>query len=60
LVWVVWICSGVPVGAQVAWLVASRTGTPLALTFVAAVVHCAVTHGPLPFGGGGSVQPDTV
>ena len=33
---------------------------PLALTRRAPVTHCAVTHGPLPAVGGGSVQPAMV
>ena len=37
--------SGVPFGAQMAWLSCRSTGIPLALTRVAAVTHCAVTHG---------------
>jgi hypothetical protein len=51
--------SGVPVGAQTAWLSNSRSGCPSAVTRVAAVTHCAVTHGPLPLGGGGIAQPAT-
>ena len=51
--------SGVPVGAQMAWLSSSSTGCPFDVTRVAAVTHCAVTHGPLAAGGGGSAQPAT-
>ena len=38
----------------------SRTGWPPACTRTAAVIHCAVTHGPLAAGGGGKVHPATV
>src|SRR5262245_48414619 len=37
--------SGVPFGAQIAWLSSSSNGWPLEVTRVAAVTHCAVTHG---------------
>ena len=53
------ISSGVPVGAQIAWLSNSSNGCPLEVTRVRAVIHCAVTHGPLAAGGGGSAQPAT-
>jgi hypothetical protein len=49
--------NGVPVGAQIAWLSSSKSGTPLLNTRVAEVTYCAVTHGPLAPGGGGKVQP---
>src|SRR5689334_17361040 len=49
--------SGVPVGAQIAWLSSSSSGWPLEVTRVAELTNCAVTHGPLPAVGGGSVQP---
>ena len=49
--------SGVPVGAQIAWLSSNKSGTPLLSTRVAEVTYCAVTHGPLAPGGGGKVQP---
>jgi hypothetical protein len=39
------IVSGVPFGAQTAWLSNSRTGWPLLVTRVAPVIHCAVTQG---------------
>ena len=51
--------SGVPVGAQIAWLSSNRSGCPLDVTRVAPVIHWAVTQGPLAAGGGGSVQPAT-
>jgi hypothetical protein len=44
-VWVTVIISGVPLGAQIAWLSKRSTGTPLDKTRVAALTHCAVTHG---------------
>jgi hypothetical protein len=50
----------VPVGTQIAWLSINKSGTPLLVIRVAAVVYCAVTHGPLPLGGGGSVQAATL
>jgi len=34
-------------------------GTPWARTRSALVMNCAVTHGPLPLGGGGKAQPAT-
>jgi hypothetical protein len=34
-----------PFGVVVAWLSLSNTGSPPARTRVAALVHCAVTHG---------------
>ena len=43
--------SGVPVGAQMAWVVWRSTGAPPAKTRIAPTTHCAVTHGPLPAGG---------
>ena len=45
LVWVTVIINGVPLGVQIAWLSNKRTGIPLEVILVAAVVHCAVTHG---------------
>jgi hypothetical protein len=45
------ISSGVPVGAQIAWLSNSSSGCPFDVTRTAPVIHCAVTHGPLPPGG---------
>src|SRR5262245_13439981 len=51
--------SGVPVGAQIAWLSSNNNGWPFEMTRVAAVTNCAVTHGPLAAGGGGSAQPAT-
>jgi hypothetical protein len=54
------IFNPVPVGAQTAWLSFVKTGVPPALTRVAALVHCALTQGPLPAVGGGRVQPATV
>jgi hypothetical protein len=45
LVWVIVISSGVPLGAQMAWLSNSNTGIPLEVMRVAAVTHWAVTHG---------------
>src|SRR5947207_1057973 len=51
--------SGVPVGAQIAWLSNSRTGWPRAITRVAEETNCAVTQGPLPALGGGIAQPAT-
>jgi hypothetical protein len=53
------ISSGVPVGAQMAWLSSKSKGCPFEVSRVAAVIHCAVTQGPLAPGGGGSVQPTT-
>jgi hypothetical protein len=53
------ISSGVPVGAQIAWLSKSTTGCPVAKTQVAPLTHCALTHGPLAVGGGGNAQPAT-
>src|SRR5262249_19389169 len=53
------ISSGVPDGAQIAWLSSSTSGWPFDVTRVDPVTHCAVTHGPLPPGGGGSAHPAT-
>jgi len=50
---------GVPVGAQIAWLLCTTNGCPLDKTRVDPLTHCAVTHGPLAVGGGGKVQPAT-
>ena len=52
--------TGVPVGAQVAWLSNNSNGCPFEVMRVAALVHCAVTQGPLAVGGGGNAQPATV
>src|SRR5262249_22242743 len=51
--------SGVPVGAQIAWLSSSSSGWAFEVTRVAAVIHCALTHGPFPATGGGKAQPAT-
>jgi hypothetical protein len=51
--------SGVPVGAQTAWLSCKSTGKPFDVILKALVTHCAVTQGPLPLGGGGKGQPAT-
>ena len=51
--------SGVPVGAQIAWLSNSSKGWPLEVTRTADVTNCAVTQGPLPAGGGGNAHPAT-
>src|SRR5690348_2988562 len=51
------ISNPVPVGVQMAWLSCSKIGTPPAVTLVAAVIHCAVTHGPA--AGGTNGQPAT-
>jgi hypothetical protein len=56
-VWVATMMRGVPVGVQIAWLSSSSSGWPFDVTRVAAVIHCAVTHGPFPAVGGGSAQP---
>src|SRR5262249_7259215 len=58
--WVKATESGVPGGVEVALLSASNNGTPKLLTLCAPTVHCALTHGPLPLGGGLSVQASTV
>jgi hypothetical protein len=52
--------SGVPVGMQMDWLSCNSTGCPPAITRVAEVTNCAVTHGPLPALGGGIAQPATL
>jgi hypothetical protein len=51
--------NGVPVGTHSAWLSSNSIGCPLDVTLVAAVIHCAVTQGPLPLGGGGKAHPAT-
>jgi hypothetical protein len=51
--------SGVPEGAQMAWLSINNNGTPPLVTRAAAETYCAVTQGPLPDGGGGKGQPAT-
>jgi hypothetical protein len=48
---------GVPVGAQIAWLLRTASSWPFDVTRVVPVNHCAVTQGPFAVGGGGSVQP---
>ena len=53
------ISSGVPVGAQIAWLSSKSSGCPFEVTRVADVMNWAVTHGPFPLGGGGNVHPAT-
>jgi hypothetical protein len=58
-VWVTAMMSGVPVGAQIAWLLCTSNGCPLDVTRVVPITHCAVTQGPLAAGGGGSAQPAT-
>src|SRR2546427_13262908 len=49
--------SGVPVGAQIAWLSSNNSGWPFEVTGVAAVMNCAVTLEPLAAGGVGRAQP---
>jgi hypothetical protein len=47
----IWVCitfTPVPVGTQVAWLLRSSTGTPSALTLLAALIHEAVAQGSAP------------
>src|SRR3954469_6766694 len=44
-VWVARISSGVPFGAQTAWLSSKINGWPFEVTRVAAVTHWAVTQG---------------
>jgi hypothetical protein len=51
--------SGVPVGAQMAWLLCTSNGCPFEKTRVVPVIHCAVTQGPLAAEGGGNAQPAT-
>jgi hypothetical protein len=58
-VWVMAIINGVPVGAQIAWLLCTTSGWPLDMTRVVPINHCAVTHGPFAVGGGGKVHPAT-
>ncbi|HPE50969.1 MAG TPA: hypothetical protein PLS83_05685 [Methanothrix soehngenii] len=53
------IFSPVPVGAQMAWLSCRSKGIPPDLTLVEALIHWAVTHGPLATEGGGRVHPVT-
>src|SRR5271170_241031 len=53
------ISSGVPVGAQIAWLESTTSGWPLEVTRTVPTIHCAVTHGPLAAGGGGNAHPAT-
>jgi hypothetical protein len=56
-VWQATMTSGVPVGAQIAWLSWHSSGCPFDVTRVAELVNCAVMHGPFAAGGGGSAQP---
>jgi hypothetical protein len=58
--WQATINSGVPVGAQIAWLSWHNSGCPFDVTRVAELTNCAVTHGPFAPGGGGSAQPATI
>ena len=44
-VWVARIMSGVPFGAQMAWLSSNKTGMPFDKIRVAPVTQLAVTHG---------------
>src|SRR5258706_7612237 len=53
------IISGVPLGAQIAWLLCTSSGCPFESTRVVPASHWAVTHGPLAAGGGGRAQPAT-
>src|SRR5512141_1903619 len=48
---------GVPVGAQIAWLLSTNSGIPFDNTRVVPVSHVAVMHGPFAAMGGGSAQP---
>jgi len=45
------INSGVPVGAQIAWLLNTTSGCPFDSTRVDPTIHCAVRQGPLAAGG---------
>jgi hypothetical protein len=58
-VWVTAMINGVPLGAQIAWLLCTTSGWPFDVTRVVPLSHWAVTHGPFAAGGGGSVQPAT-
>jgi hypothetical protein len=49
----------VPVGAQIAVLLNTSSGCPIEVTRAVPTTYCAVTHGPLPAGGGGNAQPAT-
>ncbi len=49
--------NGVPVGAQIAWLLITNSGIPFDSTRVVPVNHVAVTQGPFAAMGGGSAQP---
>src|SRR5579871_4929129 len=51
--------SGVPLGAQMAWLLSTTSGCPLDVTRVEPTSHCPLTQGPLAAGGGGRAQPAT-
>src|SRR6266446_3299269 len=53
------INSGVPLGAQIAWLLSTTNGCPLEVTRVEPTNHCAVTHGPFAAGGGGRAHTAT-
>jgi hypothetical protein len=53
------ISSGVPVGAQIAWLSSNNKGWPFEVTRKAEVMNWPVTQGPLAAGGGGNAQPAT-
>lgn len=53
------INNGVPVGAQIAWLLWTINGWPFEVTRVVPTNHCAVTQGPFAAGGGGKAQPAT-
>jgi hypothetical protein len=56
-IWLATISTGVPVGAQIAWLSKHSSGCPLDVTRVAAVTNWALMQGPLAAGGGGNAQP---
>lgn len=51
--------TGVPLGAQIAWLLNTTKGCPFEVTRVEPTSHWAVTQGPLAAGGGGRAQPAT-
>ena len=52
--------AGVAVGTHVEVLDWRTSGRPPASTRVLPVIHCPVAQGPLPEGGGGIEQPETV
>lgn len=58
-VWQATAISGVPVGAQMAWLSWQSSGCPFEVTRVAELTNCALTQGPFAPGGGGRLQPAT-